>query len=159
MANRLPNTYNLPWDQGAIRGAFDRKDPNVNEFVEYMKKLVRVLYGMYQEIANHANDHSDNHVSGELDEIDGDQLDVDWNPSNYTPTADGTYASSVDHLSSHLNGLDSVLPIQGAAGSKPAASVDYRGRLYITEGGTGVADTIDVCLKDAADAYAWVNIA
>ncbi len=40
----------------------------------------------------------------------------------------------------------------------PAASSTYRGRKFRTEGGSGVPDTEMVCLKDAADAYAWTAV-
>lgn len=38
----------------------------------------------------------------------------------------------------------------------PVASATYRGRRFRTEGGVGVADVESVCLKNGADAYAWV---
>jgi hypothetical protein len=40
----------------------------------------------------------------------------------------------------------------------PAASAAYRGWILRVEGGAGVADTVSVCRKDAADAYAWVTL-
>lgn len=43
----------------------------------------------------------------------------------------------------------------GDPGAKPACSSTYRGTIWIEEGGAGVADTVEVCSKDAADAYAW----
>lgn len=42
--------------------------------------------------------------------------------------------------------------------SEPAASSTYRGRIYRTEGGTGVADVVRICTKDAADAYGWRDL-
>lgn len=42
-------------------------------------------------------------------------------------------------------------------GSKPTCNSTRRKQIFITEGGSGVADTVEVCLKDAADAYAWVT--
>ena len=30
--------------------------------------------------------HAASHIRGGTDEIDGDKLDIDWNPTNYTPT-------------------------------------------------------------------------
>jgi len=55
------------------------------------------------------SDHSGDHESGGSDEIDGDHLDVDWNPSNYTPSTTPSEASSVDHLAAHLYGIDQAL--------------------------------------------------
>jgi len=42
-------------------------------------------------------------------EIDGDKLDIDWNPSNYTPATTPAEASSVDNLTAHLYGIDQAL--------------------------------------------------
>lgn len=42
-------------------------------------------------------------------EIDGDKLDIDWNPSNYTPTSSPAEATDVDHLTAHLAGIDAAL--------------------------------------------------
>jgi hypothetical protein len=43
-------------------------------------------------------------------------------------------------------------------GLKPVASSLYRGSIWITQGGLGVADTVEICRKDAANAYAWVTL-
>jgi hypothetical protein len=40
-------------------------------------------------------------------------------------------------------------------GSKPTCDSTNRGGMWRVEGGAGVADTFEVCTKDAADAYAW----
>jgi hypothetical protein len=40
-------------------------------------------------------------------------------------------------------------------GAKPACDSTVRGNRWLTEGGAGVADTYEVCTKDAGDAYAW----
>lgn len=42
--------------------------------------------------------------------------------------------------------------------SLPAASVSYRSTVAVVEGGAGVADRFVICRKDAADAYAWVDL-
>lgn len=44
------------------------------------------------------------------------------------------------------------------AGARPTAGVAYRGLLFVTQGGAGVADKISVCLKSAADTYSWKDI-
>jgi hypothetical protein len=43
----------------------------------------------------------------------------------------------------------------GDPGTKPSCDSAHRGMFWIEEGGAGVADTVEVCSKDAADAYAW----
>ena len=49
--------------------------------------------------------HASGHIKGTGDEIDGDKLDIDFNPSYYTPGV-VTEADNVDHLSAHLHGID-----------------------------------------------------
>ena len=53
--------------------------------------------------------HAARHISAGADEIDGDQLDIDWNPTNYTPTTSPTEVTSLDHLTAHLAGIDTAL--------------------------------------------------
>jgi len=43
--------------------------------------------------------------------MDGDILDIDWNPSNYTPTVAAGYSADVDDLTSHLKGIDNMLGV------------------------------------------------
>jgi len=50
-----------------------------------------------------------------------------------------------------------LIPDSGT--SKPSASSSVRGHVYVTEGGAGVADVAEVCLKSATDTYSWVNLA
>lgn len=45
-----------------------------------------------------------------------------------------------------------------ATGTKPTCDSTYRGTLYYVAGGAGVADTYEVCKKDAGDSYAWASI-
>ncbi len=45
-----------------------------------------------------------------------------------------------------------------AAGTQPTCNVSQRGRIWQTTGATGVKDSVTVCAKDAADAYAWRTI-
>lgn len=52
--------------------------------------------------------HASTHITAGSDEIDGDELDIDWNPTNYTPIT-VTETTTVDSLSSHLKGIDDVL--------------------------------------------------
>lgn len=61
-------------------------------------------------------DHDARHITSGSDEIDGDKLDIDWNPTYYTPSTSPTEASSVDNLTAHLYGIDQKL----------ASFIDYR---------------------------------
>lgn len=54
--------------------------------------------------------HSLRHLSGGADQIDGDKIDIDFEPLTYTPsTGSGVYADSEDNLTSHLIGIDEKL--------------------------------------------------
>jgi hypothetical protein len=53
--------------------------------------------------------HASDHITGGADEIDGDKLDIDWNPTNYTPSTTPTEADNVDNLTAHLYGIDQIL--------------------------------------------------
>lgn len=44
-------------------------------------------------------------------------------------------------------------------GAKPTCAVGIRGMIWYEAGVGGVADTIEICGKDAADVYAWVALA
>ena len=53
--------------------------------------------------------HALAHIQGGTDEIDGDQIDIDFNPANYDPETTPPEVTNVDHLSSHLAGIDTEL--------------------------------------------------
>lgn len=63
--------------------------------------------------------HEASHIKGGSAEIDGDQLDIDYTPSAYTPSTDPAEVSNVDHLTAHLDGIDNSL---GGKVSGPASS-------------------------------------
>lgn len=44
------------------------------------------------------------------------------------------------------------------SGAKPTCEAAIRGTIHYSPGGAGVADALEVCRKDAADAYAWVAL-
>lgn len=46
----------------------------------------------------------------------------------------------------------------GDAGAKPTCDSSTRGTFFHDFGGAGVADTVEVCSKDAADVYAWRSL-
>lgn len=61
--------------------------------------------------------HAGTHLLGGLDEIDGDHLDIDYTPFNYTPTI-GVIGTNVDHLAAHLRGLDVAVASAGGIGGE-----------------------------------------
>ncbi len=48
--------------------------------------------------------------------------------------------------------------LQWITGPKPTCDATQRGRVWYVAGGAGVADTFEVCKKDAADSYAWTTL-
>ena len=50
--------------------------------------------------------HASTHIRGATDEVDGDRLDIDWNPATYTPATTPSEVTSSDHLTAHLYGID-----------------------------------------------------
>lgn len=69
--------------------------------------------------------HAANHITSGSDEIDGDQLDIDWNPTTYTPATTPSEASSADHLTAHLYGIDQELAVALHADGSVALSADW----------------------------------
>ena len=67
--------------------------------------------------------HASAHITGATDEIDGDKLDIDWNPANYTPATVTDYSTSADNLTSHLKGIDTA--VGGMAASDHDHDSDY----------------------------------
>jgi len=55
-------------------------------------------------------------------------------------------------------GITRSAGVQYATGTRPTCDATARGTTWYVAGGAGVADTLDVCRKDAADAYAWVTL-
>lgn len=66
--------------------------------------------------------HAADHV-GAGDEIDGDKLDIDFTPTNYTPDASPAEADDADDLTAHLKGLDVVAHAHGIANSQKMADM------------------------------------
>lgn len=60
--------------------------------------------------------HASRHERGGADEIDGDHLDIDFTPSNYTPDTTPAEAANVDDLAAHLYGIDTALGSAGGGG-------------------------------------------
>jgi len=47
---------------------------------------------------------------------------------------------------------------QWLTGARPTCDAAARGSVWYVAGGTGVADTFEVCVKSAADTYSWVTL-
>jgi len=57
-----------------------------------------------------------------------------------------------------LDGLFSIKHLSLETGAKPTCSASERGTFWYVAGGAGVKDTVEVCAKDASNAYAWRTI-
>lgn len=53
--------------------------------------------------------HASTHISGGTDEIDGDRLDINFTPTNYTPDVTPAEVTLVDELTAHLAGIDNAI--------------------------------------------------
>ncbi|OGH69713.1 MAG: hypothetical protein A3C90_04025 [Candidatus Magasanikbacteria bacterium RIFCSPHIGHO2_02_FULL_51_14] len=82
-----------------------------------------------------------------------------------------TYALWVDSGTTRLDGNVGIgitspsqaLEVNGGvrlntADAKPTCDSDKRGTFWVTQGASGVKDNVEVCAKDASDAYAWRTI-
>lgn len=66
-----------------------------------------VLYINEEQVALHAPTH----ILGAADEIDGDQLGLDFVPTHYTRTIVAVVAPNVKDLTAHLKGLDTAVGV------------------------------------------------
>lgn len=85
----------------------------------------------------------------------GSRGDVDVEGNSVVVLADGEFGVS----------SGSVIQFASAQGvqlittsSRPAASSDTRGTIWFQANGAGVQDTLQICVKTAADAYAWKTV-
>lgn len=91
--------------------------------------------------------HEASHVTGGAAEIDGDKIDVDWNPTYYTPSTTPTEADSADNLTAHLYGVDQRFAIQQIATesgtSVTISSGTHQGRYVRCTNGSAVTVTVN----------------
>ena len=75
------------------------------------------------------------------------------------PTTCTTEVASIAHDGSGtFSGRVSGAGVQAVAGTEPTCDESARGPIWTVAGDTGVADTVKVCAKDAADVFAWRTI-
>jgi hypothetical protein len=77
---------------------------STQELTSHLKGIDTKLGGTFTATA-----HASSHVHGAGDEVDGDLLDVDYSPTNYTSTSGANGTSSTQELTSHLTGIDAAL--------------------------------------------------
>lgn len=84
------------------------------------EELTSHLKGIDTRLGGSPATHASTHIRSGSDELDGDLVDIDLVPTNYTRTTDGT-ATNAEHLRAHLNGIDAALLL--------AKTTMYTGRL------------------------------
>lgn len=84
-----------------------------------------------------------------------------------TPTYSvGSFPSNAAVSLSVKNGsifLGGVVTTTGGAvlatpGTIPTCALANRGMLFVSQGGVGVTDTLEACLKAAANTYSWISV-
>ena len=99
--------------------------------------------------------------------------------SNLLPSSNNTYdlgASSqawtsineVLHFSGNNVGVGALSPTQplevnggirlNPSGSRPSCDSSKRGTLWLNQGGASVSDSLEMCIKNGADAYVWIAV-
>lgn len=77
--------------------------------------------------------HAATHIRGGGDQVDGDLIDIDYSPTNYTPTPGANGTTNNEELTSHLTGIDTSLGTKrtnaytqftGDSGSDTAVNAD-----------------------------------
>jgi len=94
--------------------------------------------------------------------IDGSSVLIETDPTGVEPVAYALSATEIivfgnanpDETQEFNQGLQI-----STVTTKPAADATSVGMMWLTPGGGGVADVLEVVLKSAADTYSWVNIA
>lgn len=77
------------------------------------EELTSHLKGIDLQIASLATTaHAATHIRGGADQVDGDLIDVDYSPTNYTRTSGANGTTSTEELTSHLTGIDTALGLK-----------------------------------------------
>ena len=124
--NRSGSTWS---SDGIVLSSNSTEWDNIEILIGSEGSLFGAILAAYSGIGTHGSTH----ITGQSDEIDGDKLDIDWDPSNYTPATTPTEVDSVDNLTAHLYGIDQALSSSG--GVTLDGAYDY--------GGAGVGNTIN----------------
>ena len=108
--DKLPIDWNPSnWDPEIVEGVTSSTGQLTSHLKGIDEALAQKSHLEHEHVTSYASiAHSNSHGSGGSDEIDGDSLDLDWNPSNYVPTKVNETGTE-EHLASHLNGLDLAL--------------------------------------------------
>lgn len=105
-------------DVSGVSEAFIRQESNGTEIQATVNGKIKT------------EDHADTHIKDGSDETDGDKIDIDWNPTNYTPDTTPTEVDNVDHLTAHLYGIDQAFAAILASKPRYLVSADNTYNLW-----------------------------
>jgi len=74
------------------------------------------LSGIDTTLGTTVSEHAYTHLTDGDDEIDGDKLDITYTPEHYTPSTAPSEVDNLDHLSSHLAGINTALSFENVKG-------------------------------------------
>jgi hypothetical protein len=94
------------------------------------------------------------------DSSDGSAIAFDFNAYTTLTTAGDLLLRLKNATVSKLEvGRDGSIRFAiGNTSAAPTCDATQRNKLWIVDGGTGVTDTVSICLKAVADTYSWVTI-
>lgn len=94
-------------------------------------------------------------IQNGIDIVDGTGQGITLNGSSLVPTANGSALGVGGKAWAGTFTAIDTATLQLTSHARPACDVAHRGLLNYLAGGTGVKDTVEICLKDAADGYSW----
>ncbi len=97
-------------------------------------------------------------IQSGIDILDGTGQGITLNGSSLVPTANGSALGVGGKAWAGTFTAVNTSTLQLTSHARPACDAAHRGLLNYLAGGTGVKDTVEICLKDAADAYSWKTI-
>lgn len=142
-----PTLSDTAGDVDVISGVYDAGDDLIYVDVRTNNPLT------FADLAD--STHASSHIQGGADEIDGDLIDVDATPVNYTPVTTAgagqtNPATDVDHLAAHLIGIDNALAT-AAVSTKVVETFTYTGALLTNNVVGPLSSTPDPVASDEAE--------
>jgi len=126
-SNWIPSSPTAPGAHASthVRGSTDVIDADVLDItfvpsnytrltspseVTNVLELTAHLAGIDAELLTFSTiSHAATHIAGGSDEVDGDRVDIDFSPVNYTPDATPSEVTLTNELTAHLAGIDNTL--------------------------------------------------
>jgi hypothetical protein len=97
-------------------------------------------------------------IQNGIEIVDGTGQGITLNGSSLVPTANGSALGAGGKAWAGTFTAVHTSTLQLTSHARPACDAAHRGLLNYLAGGTGVQDTVEMCLKDEADAYSWKTI-